>query len=94
MKKIHFITIGGAIMHQLALALQRQGHQISGSDDEIKDPARSNLDQHGLLPNQEGWFPEKIDNTIDAIVLGMHAKANNPELLKAQELNIFPRVTI
>jgi len=88
MKKIHFIAIGGAIMHQLALALQRQGHHISGSDDEIKDPARSNLNQHGLLPNQEGWFPEKIDNTIDAIVLGMHAKANNPELLKAQELNI------
>ena len=88
MKKIHFIAIGGAIMHQLALALKRQGHNISGSDDEIKDPAKTNLEQQHLLPEKEGWFPEKIDNTIDAIVLGMHAKANNPELLKAQTLGI------
>ena len=88
MKKIHFIAIGGAIMHQLALALKRQGHNISGSDDEIKDPAKTNLEQQHLLPKKEGWFPEKIDNTVDAIVLGMHAKANNPELLKAQELGI------
>jgi UDP-N-acetylmuramate: L-alanyl-gamma-D-glutamyl-meso-diaminopimelate ligase len=88
MKKIHFIAIGGAIMHQLALALKRQGHSISGSDDEIKDPAKINLAQQHLLPEKEGWFPEKIDGTIDAIVLGMHAKANNPELLKAQILGI------
>jgi len=88
MKKIHFIAIGGAIMHQLALALKRQGHSISGSDDEIKDPAKTNLAQQHLLPEKEGWFPEKIDTSIDAIVLGMHAKANNPELLKAQTLGI------
>lgn len=88
MKHIHFIAIGGAVMHQLALALKRQGHIITGSDDEINDPAKSNLAEAGILPEQHGWFPEKINNSLDAIVLGMHAKGDNPELLRAQELGI------
>jgi UDP-N-acetylmuramate: L-alanyl-gamma-D-glutamyl-meso-diaminopimelate ligase len=88
MKKTHFIAIGGAIMHQLALALLRQGYQVTGSDDEINDPAKSNLAQAGLLPEANGWFPEKITNELDSIVLGMHAKADNPELLEAQRLGI------
>lgn len=88
MKHIHFIAIGGAVMHQLALALHRQGNHVTGSDDEINDPARTNLQQAGLLPAAAGWFPEKITPELDAVVLGMHAKADNPELKKAQELNI------
>ncbi len=88
MKHIHFIAIGGAVMHQLALALQRQGNIVTGSDDEINDPAKTNLSKAGILPNNFGWFPENISEEIDAVVLGMHAKANNPELIKAQQLNI------
>jgi len=88
MKHIHFIAIGGAIMHQLALALKKQGNIVTGSDDEINDPAKSNLAAAGILPEVFGWFPEKIHSGLDAIVLGMHAKGNNPELLRAQELNI------
>jgi len=88
MKRIHFIAIGGAIMHQLALALQQQGNIVTGSDDEINDPAKTNLAYAGILPEKAGWFPEKITEDIDAVVLGMHAKADNPELLKAQERNI------
>ncbi|MCD6064489.1 MAG: peptidoglycan synthetase [Flavipsychrobacter sp.] len=88
MKRIHFIAIGGAIMHQLALALKRQGNIVTGSDDEINDPAKSNLAAAGLLPEHPGWFPEKITGDLDAIVLGMHAKADNPELLAAQSLNV------
>lgn len=88
MKKTHFIAIGGAVMHQLALALQRQGQQVTGSDDEINDPAKSNLERAGLLPEAYGWFPEKITKELDAVVLGMHAKADNPELLAAQQLGI------
>lgn len=88
MKHIHFIAIGGAVMHQLALALHRQGYKVTGSDDEINDPARSNLSAAGILPETQGWHPEKITAEIEAIVLGMHAKANNPELLAAQNFNI------
>ncbi len=88
MKNIHFIAIGGAIMHQLALALQRQGYIVSGSDDEITDPAKSNLAAKGLLPQEFGWHPEKITPALDAIVLGMHAKADNPELLAAKSMGI------
>ena len=98
MKHIHFIAIGGAIMHQLALALQKQGYIVTGSDDEITDPAKSNLKAAGLLPTQYGWFPEKItppspseragERFPDAIVLGMHAKADNPELLAAKKAGI------
>lgn len=85
---IHFIAIGGSAMHNLALALHLKGDHITGSDDEIFEPSKSRLDARGILPNEFGWFPEKITTNIDAIVLGMHAKADNPELLKAQELGI------
>lgn len=88
MKHIHFIAIGGAVMHQLALALQRQGHTITGSDDDINDPAKTNLANANILPEAYGWFPEKITKQLNAIVLGMHAKADNPELLEAQKLGI------
>ena len=85
---IHFIAIGGAAMHNLALALHLKGDTITGSDDEIFDPSKSRLSAHGILPKAFGWFPEKITTQLDAIVLGMHAKADNPELLKAQELGL------
>lgn len=85
--KIHFIAIGGSVMHNLALALRRN-HDVSGSDDEIFEPAYSRLKSAGLLPEKTGWFPEKINNSIDEIVLGMHARADNPELIKAKELGI------
>ncbi len=88
MKYIHFIAVGGAIMHQLAIALKKQGYVISGSDDEINDPAKSNLAAEGILPEENGWFPEKITGNLDAIVLGMHARADNPELLAAKKLGI------
>lgn len=88
MKKIHFIAIGGAAMHNLAIALHRKGYLVTGSDDEIFEPSKSRLQQSGLLPENEGWFPEKIDAGIDAVVLGMHAKADNPELLRAKELGV------
>jgi UDP-N-acetylmuramate: L-alanyl-gamma-D-glutamyl-meso-diaminopimelate ligase len=95
--KIHFIAIGGAIMHNLALALLEQGHTVTGSDDEIFDPSKSRLDQKGLLPPEFGWFPEKVNSDLDMVILGMHAKADNPELLKAQELGLaihsFPSFT-
>ena len=86
--KIHFIAIGGAAMHNLALALHLKGDTITGSDDEIFDPSKSRLSASGILPKVFGWFPEKITTHLDAIVLGMHAKADNPELLKAQELGL------
>jgi len=85
---VHFIAIGGAAMHNLAIALHNKGYKVTGSDDTIFDPSRSRLESKGLLPVEFGWFPEKITGTLDAIVLGMHAKADNPELLKAQELGL------
>ena len=85
---VHFIAIGGAAMHNLALALHNKGYQVAGSDDEIFEPSKSRLNAKGLLPEQFGWFPEKITSNLEAIVLGMHAKADNPELLKAQELGL------
>ncbi|SFC82717.1 UDP-N-acetylmuramate--L-alanine ligase [Algibacter pectinivorans] len=85
---VHFIAIGGAAMHNLALALHNKGYQVTGSDDTIFDPSKSRLQAKGLLPETFGWFPEKITANLDAIVLGMHAKADNPELLKAQELGL------
>lgn len=88
MQNIHFIAIGGAIMHQLALALHRKGYTITGSDDDITDPAKSNLAEAGLLPNKFGWFPHKITAHLDAVVLGMHAKSDNPELLAAKKAGI------
>ncbi|MGE4288125.1 MAG: UDP-N-acetylmuramate--L-alanine ligase [Salinivirgaceae bacterium] len=84
----HFIAIGGSAMHNLAIALHKKGDVITGSDDEIFEPSRTRLANYGLLPEQIGWFPEKIHSGIDAIVLGMHAKTDNPELLKAKALKI------
>jgi UDP-N-acetylmuramate: L-alanyl-gamma-D-glutamyl-meso-diaminopimelate ligase len=86
--RIHFVAIGGAAMHNLAIALHQKGHEISGSDDEIFDPASSNLARHGLLPDQIGWHPENIVRELDCIVLGMHAREDNPELIRAKELGI------
>lgn len=86
--RTHFIAIGGAAMHNLALALHNKGYKVTGSDDAIFEPSKSRLQAKGLLPEQEGWFPEKITTDIEAIILGMHAKADNPELLKAQELGL------
>jgi len=88
MTRYHFIAIGGAVMHNLALELHALGHSVQGSDDEIFDPARTRLAQAGLLPEAFGWFPERIDASIDAVILGMHARIDNPELLKAQELGL------
>ncbi|MHA7843351.1 MAG: UDP-N-acetylmuramate--L-alanine ligase [Winogradskyella sp.] len=85
---VHFIAIGGAAMHNLALALHNKGYKVSGSDDEIFNPSKSRLEAKGLLPETFGWFPEKITTDLDAVVLGMHAKVDNPELLKAQELGL------
>lgn len=85
---VHFIAIGGAAMHNLALALHNKGYKVTGSDDEIFNPSKSRLEAKGLLPEAYGWYPEKITSDLDAIVLGMHAKADNPELLKAQELDL------
>ena len=86
--QIHFIAIGGSAMHNLALALHHKGYTITGSDDVIFEPSRSRLDDKGLLPETFGWFPEKIHAGLDAVILGMHAKADNPELLKAKELGL------
>jgi UDP-N-acetylmuramate: L-alanyl-gamma-D-glutamyl-meso-diaminopimelate ligase len=86
--KIHFIAIGGSAMHNLALALEHKGYEITGSDDIIFEPSKSRLHAKGLLPEEFGWFPEKIHKGLNAIVLGMHAKADNPELLRAQELGL------
>ncbi|WP_339889328.1 Mur ligase family protein [uncultured Flavobacterium sp.] len=86
--RTHFIAIGGAAMHNLALALHNKGYQVTGSDDAIFEPSKSRLDKKGLLPQEMGWFPEKITSDIEAIILGMHAKEENPELLKAQELGL------
>jgi UDP-N-acetylmuramate: L-alanyl-gamma-D-glutamyl-meso-diaminopimelate ligase len=85
---IHFIAIGGAAMHNLALALHHKGETVTGSDDTIFDPSKSRLEKYGLLPEAFGWFPEKITADLDAVILGMHAKEDNPELLKAQELGL------
>lgn len=86
--RVHFIAIGGAAMHNLAIALHLKGDEVSGSDDAIFDPSLSRLKKYGLLPETMGWFPEKLDQQLDAIILGMHAKPNNPELLYAQELGL------
>jgi len=86
--KIHFIAIGGSVMHQLAIALKRKGYVVTGSDDEIFEPAKGNLEKEGILPAAMGWFPEKIQPGLDAVILGMHAKADNPELQRAGELSL------
>ncbi len=86
--KVHFIAIGGSAMHNLAIALSRKGYNVSGSDDEIFEPSQSRLKKQGILPEQIGWFPEKITKDLDAVILGMHARKDNPELLKAEELGL------
>lgn len=85
---VHFIAIGGSAMHNLAIALHHKGDQVTGSDDEIYEPSKTRLEQRGLLPENFGWFPEKINTSMDCVVLGMHAKADNTELLRAQELGL------
>ncbi len=86
--QIHFIAIGGSAMHNLALALAHKGDVVTGSDDVIFEPSKTRLKDKGLLPESFGWFPEKIHESLDAVILGMHAKEDNPELLKAQELGL------
>ncbi|MEP7128869.1 MAG: Mur ligase domain-containing protein, partial [Chitinophagales bacterium] len=85
---VHFIAIGGSVMHNLAIALSLKGYTVTGSDDEVFEPAKSSLAKYGLLPTSLGWDENKITSALDAIVLGMHAKADNPELIKAKALGI------
>lgn len=85
---IHLIAIGGSAMHNLALELHKKGYQVTGSDDEIFEPSKSRLEAAGLLPEKWGWYPERITSRLDAVILGMHAREDNPELQKAQELGI------
>jgi UDP-N-acetylmuramate: L-alanyl-gamma-D-glutamyl-meso-diaminopimelate ligase len=85
---VHFIAIGGSVMHQLAIALHRKGYTVTGSDDEIFEPARTNLEQEGLLPAVLGWDPEKVGPGLDAVILGMHAREDNPELQRARQLGL------
>lgn len=86
--RVHFIAIGGSAMHNLAIALKKKGYHVTGSDDEIFEPSRSRLGSHNLLPQHSGWQPDVITPEIDAVILGMHARAENPELQKAIELGI------
>ena len=86
--KTHFIAIGGSAMHNLAIALKDKGYQVTGSDDAIFEPSKSRLDKKGILPEELGWFPEKLTSDIDAVILGMHAHTDNPELAKAKELGL------
>lgn len=86
--KVHFISIGGSVMHQLAIALKQKGYEVTGSDDEIFEPSRTHLENAGLLPNEMGWNPDHIDTDTEAVILGMHAKSDNPEIKRARELGI------
>lgn len=86
--KTHFIAIGGSAMHNLAIALKDKGYQVTGSDDAIFEPSKSRLEKKGIMPEELGWFPEKITSDIDAVILGMHAHQDNPELAKAKELGL------
>ena len=86
--KVHFIAIGGSAMHNLAIALHLKGISVSGSDDEILEPSKSRLEKHGLLPEHIGWDISKINTEIDSVVLGMHARIDNPELLEAQRIGL------
>ncbi len=89
--KVHFIAIGGSAMHNLAIALLEKGYTVTGSDDEIFEPSKTRLEKHGLLPDSIGWNPQRITKDLDAVILGMHARNDNPELLKAQKsgLKVF-----
>ncbi len=86
--RVHFIAIGGAVMHNLAIALQEKGYNVTGSDDEIFEPSRSRLASHGLLPPEPGWHPGRVTPDIDTVILGMHARQDNPELGRALELGL------
>ena len=86
--KVHFIAIGGAVMHNLAITLHKKGYKVTGSDDEIFEPSRSRLGSYGLLPEKDGWDADRIKTDLDTIILGMHAKQDNPELARARELGI------
>jgi len=85
---VHFIAIGGSAMHNLAIALHKKGYRVTGSDDEVFEPSKGRLKNYGLLPQSEGWYPENITSDLDAVILGMHARQDNPELLRAQELGL------
>ncbi|GAB4019310.1 UDP-N-acetylmuramate--L-alanine ligase [Spirosoma koreense] len=85
---IHIISIGGSAMHNFAIALHQQGYLVTGSDDKIYEPSQSRLQQQGLLPAQVGWFPDKIHAGLGAVIVGMHAQKDNPELIKALELGL------
>jgi UDP-N-acetylmuramate: L-alanyl-gamma-D-glutamyl-meso-diaminopimelate ligase len=87
-KRVHFIAVGGSIMHNLAIALAKKGYQVTGSDDQIFSPSKERLAEHNILPKEMGWHEENIHPELDEVVLGMHAKADNPELLKAQKLGL------
>jgi len=86
--RVHFIAIGGAVMHNLAIALHKKGYIVSGSDDEIFEPSKSRLEKYGLLPEKMGWDPTGITDDIDTVILGMHARIDNPELIKAREMGL------
>ncbi len=85
---VHFIAIGGSAMHNLALAMHKKGYHVTGSDDEVFEPSKTRLKNAGILPEAEGWFPEKLNKDLDAVILGMHARADNPELARAKELGL------
>jgi len=86
--KVHFIAVGGSAMHNLAIALHKKGFEVTGSDDVLFEPSISRLAKHGLLPQQNGWYPENITDQLDAVILGMHARPDNAELLAAQKKGI------
>lgn len=88
MKKVHLIAIGGSAMHNMALALNEKGFIVSGSDDEINEPSKSRLAKSGLLPEEPGWFPDKIKGDLSAVILGMHAREDNPELIRARQMGL------
>ena len=87
-KKVHLIAMGGSVMHALAIALHKNGVEVTGSDDQFFDPSLSQLKKHNLLPEKDGWDPDRITTDFDAVILGMHAHSDNPELLRAQELGL------
>ncbi|MFN8239371.1 MAG: Mur ligase family protein [Bacteroidales bacterium] len=86
--RVHFIAIGGAVMHNLAITLHLKGYKVTGSDDEIFEPSRTRLEKYGLLPESRGWHPELLSGEIDTVILGMHARGDNPELARAKELGL------
>jgi len=88
MRKVHFIAVGGSAMHNLAIALHRKGYEVTGSDDEFFEPSRTRLEKEGILPKEIGWHPELLDESYEAVILGMHARIDNPELIRAQQLGL------